>query len=171
MIGINDAMESYVLNVFTCRHTDQYWSEVQDLYRAGTMDYDVLASSIKLYRYFYAMSHDGWEIELHSPFGCSGAKKLWPDTPELCHCTLDREPKGVIMSPEAMETYLLILLIPGMPDDDDVVVHTLLRHYRRAVYCVYAGGAIVLTREREKPKVFTANVFPNLLVKTSLVTQ
>lgn len=168
MICVSDAMNSYIIDTLTCHHTKRYWSDVQDLYRFGTMDYDILASAIKLFKYFHSMYTDGWSVELHLPTGCA-SKPLWPfyvaDNQPTCAC--DRVPEGVIMSPEAMGTYLLLRILPGQDDDDGALIHAMLVHYRRVILCVYSGGTIALRRS-EDVKLVAANVFPHLMVKTSV---
>ena len=159
-------MQSYVIDLFACSHTRQHLSDIQALYDNGTMDYDVLASAVKLYKYFASMHHDGYAISLDLPATGQAAQPLWPYAVGKCSCDHAHGPMGLIASPETMATYLLIAV--GADAGDEALVHTLLGHYRRAIYCVFAGGAIVLRRDREVRRI-TAEVFPHLTANTHMM--
>ena len=159
-------MQSYVIDLFACSHTRQHLSDIQALYDNGTMDYDVLASAVKLYKYFASMHHDGYTISLNLPATGQVAQPLWPHSVQACMCERECDAMGLIVSPETMATYLLIAI-----DDeasDEALVHTLLGHYRRAIYCVFAGGTIVLRRDREVRRI-AAEVFPHLTANTHMM--
>lgn len=133
------------------------------VYSEGVFDEALLASATKLFKYLHARHADGWRVELTYPAAARQNFLLWPQTVERVHaCTCYTEPLGLCMSAATMETYLLIRAVTGI-DNDASLLHMLLAHLRRTVYCVLAHGAIQMRRDGDTDLI-VAEQFPALQV-------
>lgn len=164
MIDVNETMGCYVLDALVCRSTRRCIKELKGVYSEGVFDEALLASATKLFKYLHARHADGWRVELTYPAAAQQSFLLWPQVAPKAHeCACDAEPVGLCMSAATMETYLLIRAVTGM-DDDASLLHALLVHLRRTVYCVLANGAIQMRRGGDT-ELIVAEQFPALQVE------